>query len=219
MNPVTFEAQAALLAARVHPWPYAKVGLAEYLALHMAWPVGGITELTRPSEALLEQLVDGARAHGLLFNVSAMAGISRAVNVYTDAKREDRRNAQWFASGAIVPPAFTGSLEQQRATAYVTPSRYARKLRRHLEAKVRAFAARFLAFRAANPDVLGVEMEGAAVAQVCRDYGLPFAAVRTISDRADDSAHVDFPHFVRNVASRYADHIIQGLLRAMPGGR
>ena len=64
-----------------------------------------------------------------------------------------------------------------------------------------------------------VEMEGAAVAQVCRDYGLPFAAVRTISDRADDSAHVDFPHFVRHVASRYADHIIQGLLRAMPGGR
>ena len=54
---------------------------------------------------------------------------------------------------------------------------------------------------------------------MCRDYGLPFAAVRTISDRADDSAHVDFPHFVRHVASRYADHIIQGLLRAMPGGR
>ena len=72
---------------------------------------------------------------------------------------------------------------------------------------------------AAGHPVLAVEMEGAAVAQVCRDYGLPFAAVRTISDRADDSAHVDFPHFVRHVASRYADHIIQGLLRAMPGGR
>ena len=75
------------------------------------------------------------------------------------------------------------------------------------------------ALGAAGHQVLAVEMEGAAVAQVCRDYGLPFAAVRTISDRADDSAHVDFPHFVRHVASRYADHIIQGLLRAMPGGR
>ena len=51
---------------------------------------------------------------------------------------------------------------------------------------------------------LAVEMEGAAVAQVCFDYGVPFAAVRTISDRADDQAHVDFPQFVQEVASVYA---------------
>ncbi|MEZ5607618.1 MAG: 5'-methylthioadenosine/adenosylhomocysteine nucleosidase [Burkholderiaceae bacterium] len=57
------------------------------------------------------------------------------------------------------------------------------------------------ALRAALPDALAVEMEGAAVAQVCHDYGIPFAAVRTISDRADDSAHVDFSRFVRQVAS------------------
>ena len=69
---------------------------------------------------------------------------------------------------------------------------------------------------AAGHDVLAVEMEGAAVAQVCRDYGLPFAAVRTISDRADDSAHVDFAHFVRHVASRYADGIVHELLRMLP---
>ena len=71
------------------------------------------------------------------------------------------------------------------------------------------------ALLAAGHDVLAVEMEGAAVAQVCRDYGLPFAAVRTISDRADDSAHVDFAHFVRHVASRYADHIVHGFLRLL----
>ncbi|MDD2714199.1 MAG: 5'-methylthioadenosine/adenosylhomocysteine nucleosidase, partial [Simplicispira sp.] len=65
---------------------------------------------------------------------------------------------------------------------------------------------------AAGHDVLAVEMEGAAVAQVCLDYGVPFAAMRTISDRADATAHVDFAHFVENVASRYADHIVHGLL-------
>jgi 5'-methylthioadenosine/S-adenosylhomocysteine nucleosidase len=47
-------------------------------------------------------------------------------------------------------------------------------------------------------DALAVEMEGAAVAQVCHDYGVPFAAVRTISDRADDAAHGDFPQFVQD---------------------
>ncbi len=59
---------------------------------------------------------------------------------------------------------------------------------------------------------LAVEMEGAAVAQVCADYGVPFAAVRTISDRADDSAHLDFPQFVNEVARVYAQKIIAQLL-------
>ena len=59
---------------------------------------------------------------------------------------------------------------------------------------------------------LAVEMEGAAVAQVCFDYGVPFAAVRTISDRADDQAHVDFPTFVTQVASGYALAIVKNLM-------
>ncbi|NMM81923.1 5'-methylthioadenosine/S-adenosylhomocysteine nucleosidase [Acidovorax sp. SRB_14] len=69
--------------------------------------------------------------------------------------------------------------------------------------------------RAAGHEVLAVEMEGAAVAQVCLDYGVPFAAVRTISDRADDDAHVDFPRFIAAVASRYADHIVRALLLSL----
>lgn len=68
----------------------------------------------------------------------------------------------------------------------------------------------------AGHKVLAVEMEGAAVAQVCLDYGVPFAAVRTISDRADDSAHVDFPRFVDEVASRYAHLIIENFLCLLP---
>ena len=55
-------------------------------------------------------------------------------------------------------------------------------------------------------------MEGAAVAQVCLDYGVSFAAVRTISDRADDSAHIDFPRFVEQVASAYAHAIVKQFL-------
>ena len=63
------------------------------------------------------------------------------------------------------------------------------------------------------PRALAVEMEGAAFAQVCHDYGVPLAVVRTISDRADDAAHVDFPRFLREVASRYSSAIIETLLR------
>jgi adenosylhomocysteine nucleosidase len=68
------------------------------------------------------------------------------------------------------------------------------------------------ALQQALPDALAVEMEGAAIAQVCRDYGVPFAAVRTISDRADDEAHGDFLTFIREVASRHSAAIVQALL-------
>lgn len=68
------------------------------------------------------------------------------------------------------------------------------------------------ALQTALPDALAVEMEGAAVAQVCHDYQIPFAAVRSISDRADDDAHIDFPQFIQTVASRYADAIMVRLL-------
>lgn len=61
------------------------------------------------------------------------------------------------------------------------------------------------------PDALAVEMEGAAFAQVCHDFGVPLAVVRTISDRADDAAHVDFPKFLREVASRYSGAVIDAL--------
>ena len=59
---------------------------------------------------------------------------------------------------------------------------------------------------------LAVEMECAAVAQTCFDYGVPFAAVRTISDRADETSHVDFVQFIDTVASGYANDVILQLM-------
>ncbi|MGE4241329.1 5'-methylthioadenosine/adenosylhomocysteine nucleosidase [Ramlibacter sp.] len=70
------------------------------------------------------------------------------------------------------------------------------------------------ALQLALPDALAVEMEGAAVAQVCHDYGVPFAAVRTISDRADDDATGDFLQFIRDVASRHTAAIVEAFLSA-----
>jgi adenosylhomocysteine nucleosidase len=68
------------------------------------------------------------------------------------------------------------------------------------------------ALQARLPQALAVEMEGAAIAQVCHDYGVPYAAVRTISDRADDAAHGDFVSFVEQVASRHSAAIVRALL-------
>ena len=71
------------------------------------------------------------------------------------------------------------------------------------------------ALRKALPDALAVEMEGAAVAQVCADFGRPFAVVRTVSDRADDAAHVDFTRFVEDVAAEFSRDIVRAALQAI----
>lgn len=63
-------------------------------------------------------------------------------------------------------------------------------------------------------DVFCVEMEGAAVAQVCYEYDIPFSVIRTISDTADESAPIDFAKFIRFVASAYARGILEALFVA-----
>ena len=68
------------------------------------------------------------------------------------------------------------------------------------------------ALRHALPAALAVDMETAAVAQVCHDFGVPFGAVRTISDRADDAAHVDFPVFLQRVARHYSARVLSAAL-------
>lgn len=69
-------------------------------------------------------------------------------------------------------------------------------------------AAESQALRTQLPQALAVEMEGAAMAQVCAAYGVPCGMVRTISDRADDQAHLDFNRFLASVASPMSRAIV-----------
>lgn len=62
------------------------------------------------------------------------------------------------------------------------------------------------------PSVLCVEMEGAAVAQICYEYEIPFLVIRIISDDAHENAHIDFAAFTRDIASRYAQEIINRIV-------
>jgi len=62
------------------------------------------------------------------------------------------------------------------------------------------------------PDLLAVEMEGAAVAQVAHEYDLPFIVIRIISDKANHEAVIDFPRFIEQVASHFTAGIIKRLV-------
>lgn len=71
-------------------------------------------------------------------------------------------------------------------------------------------AALFTAFGAAC-----AEMEGAAAAQVCAKWGVPWVVVRSISDTADGSAAVDFRAFTAECAAR-AEAVVRGVLERLP---
>ncbi len=58
-----------------------------------------------------------------------------------------------------------------------------------------------------------VEMEGAAVAQVCLEHSIRFGLIRTISDSADEAAPIDFLAFIKEVAAVYSHGIIKNFLK------
>ena len=65
------------------------------------------------------------------------------------------------------------------------------------------------------PDVKCVEMEGAAVAQVCLEFAVPFTVIRTISDTADHNARIDFGKFIVEVANAYSRAIVSEIMRLL----
>ena len=59
-----------------------------------------------------------------------------------------------------------------------------------------------------------VEMEGAAVAQVCYQQNVPFILIRSISDSADENANMDVDKFL-HVAAENANRVVIALLEGL----
>ena len=58
------------------------------------------------------------------------------------------------------------------------------------------------------PQALVTEMEGAAVGQTCRQFNIPFAVIRAVSDTADEVATVNFEEFVVLAGQRSAQLVL-----------
>ena len=54
-----------------------------------------------------------------------------------------------------------------------------------------------------------VEMEGASVAHVCHIFKIPFVIIRSLSDKADGSANIDFQTFVKMAAKNSKDIVLE----------
>ena len=66
----------------------------------------------------------------------------------------------------------------------------------------------------ANTDAFCTEMEGAAIAHTAWKNGVPFVIIRAISDKADDSAEMDYPTFEAAAAQRCAQ-VTQSLAKRL----
>lgn len=146
------------------PGSYARIGFTTYYPIDLPWTADlSAPVLTSPSRDVLETILARLDEDGLVYHVSTMLGMSRFFWLYDEAKRDDRRNAQWFSDNLALPP---GRKEKFiPGEAWVTPSRYARKLRRHMEAKCRAFARMFAELRATYPHTL-ISASGDAEAEL-----------------------------------------------------
>jgi adenosylhomocysteine nucleosidase len=65
------------------------------------------------------------------------------------------------------------------------------------------------------PKACAVDMESAAVAQVCKAADIPLGVMRVISDSADGSAHIDFAKFVEETAAKACAETVRHALRAL----
>lgn len=66
----------------------------------------------------------------------------------------------------------------------------------------------------ANTQGFCTEMEGAAIGQAAYLNRIPYLVVRAISDKADDSAHMDYPAFEKQ-AIRHCVNLVENMVREL----
>ena len=67
-------------------------------------------------------------------------------------------------------------------------------------------------------NALACEMEGAAIAAVCVNYGIPFVVIRCMSDKADGLAHETYEN-MSELAADQSSRVILRILNEMSNGR
>ena len=160
-------------------------------------------------------LVDDYGVEGLV-NTGVAGSLRPEINIgdlviSTDALQHDM-DAQIFGyRKGEIPQLGTLSFPADEKLAVL-----AEKVCREVNPEVQVFRGRvvsgdqFISDKAVKEDLIRefdgfcTEMEGAAIAQAAYLNGIPYVVIRAISDKADDSATMDYPTFERKAAHHCA---------------
>jgi adenosylhomocysteine nucleosidase len=72
--------------------------------------------------------------------------------------------------------------------------------------------------RSKLPALYAVEMEAAAVAQVCHQYNVPFVVIRALSDIAGKESNVSFEQFLQK-AAQHSSELVVSMIKQLQGER
>ncbi len=142
-------------------------GIATDLAWASDWndAANGIQAFKDSADAYIQ----AAKARKVRLHLVLISGLARYRWVYHDAKEEDIRNAQWFNDNKLCADANIGDPQAALdGPIWGTLSRYARKLRRNLEAKGRATLAFLRQRMTEEPDTL-IALSGWGEAELSND--------------------------------------------------
>lgn len=134
---------------------YTPLVFTNFVPVSMDWHC----DITKPDPGIQKfkntvgSLVRNAKTFGVGLHIVLLYGDSRSVYLYNDAKIEDIRNAQWYSDNNL---ASKTRMENGVINEFVftTFSRYARKLRKHMETKVSAVFKYLKTVQDQNPDLL-----------------------------------------------------------------
>ena len=157
-SPEKFAADVAALKQRIGNAPYVMLGFAAFLDVD--YPGVSLDQPITESDMEVplnkaDRIVSRARENGIITHVSIISGFFHGTNdLRRRAIRDDVRNAQWFADGLIAPPTNLTSEPDAPTLAWVTPSRYAQRMRARIEEGTRILGRRLAKLMVLYPETL-----------------------------------------------------------------
>ena len=170
-------------------------------------------------------LVDDFNVDAVI-NTGVAGSLKNEINIGDIVLSEDALQHDMDATGFGYEPGVIPRMEESIFKGDETLIQVAKEVNEEVNAEISTFVGRvvsgdqFISDHAKKTELVEnfkgycTEMEGAAIAQVCYLNQLPFLIIRAISDKADNSATMDYPEFEKQ-AVEHTVRLLDGMLKQL----
>ena len=170
-------------------------------------------------------LVDDFQVEGVI-NTGIAGSLKNEINIGDIVLSKDCLQHDMDATGFGYKPGVIPRMEQSTFIADETLVALASKVNKEVNPDIVAYVGRVVSgdqfvsdnkkkeFLVSEFQGYCTEMEGAAIAQVCYLNEIPFLIIRAISDKADNSATMDYSEFEAK-AIEHTVHLVTGMMKQL----